>query len=159
MNPRRWSLLRNPLSMAGVAIGLVSLANIFLFTLIDIIAKTTNPYVGILAYRAAPAFLTLALILVVGGMWRARHRRVAEVPGEVSPYPCFDLNNRQCLITLLGFLALLAPADIGDLTQVAYTDCHTGAQSVSCAAVQYIVRGRKIHKFGSNLMSQLPTYR
>ncbi len=44
---RRW--LRNPISMAGVALSMVSAANIFLFVLIDLIAVRPSPYIGILA--------------------------------------------------------------------------------------------------------------
>ena len=41
-------LLRNPVSMAGVALAIVSAANIFLFFLIDLIAAHPSPYIGIL---------------------------------------------------------------------------------------------------------------
>ena len=43
-------LLRNPVSLAGVALGIVSVANIFIFFLIDQIATKPSPYIGILAY-------------------------------------------------------------------------------------------------------------
>src|SRR5580693_7855556 len=42
-------LLRNPVSLAGIALVIVSLANIFLFVIIDAIAIKPGPYVGILA--------------------------------------------------------------------------------------------------------------
>jgi len=42
-------LLRNPISLAGVALALVSIANIFIFFLIDQIATRPSPYIGILA--------------------------------------------------------------------------------------------------------------
>ena len=50
-------LLRNPISLAGIALALVSLANIFLFVVIDLIATKPSPYIGILAYMVSPAFL------------------------------------------------------------------------------------------------------
>ena len=49
-------LLRNPISLAGIALALVSLANIFLFVVIDLIATKPSPYIGILAYMVSPAF-------------------------------------------------------------------------------------------------------
>ena len=49
-------LLRNPISLAGVALAIVSIANIFIFFLIDQIALRPSPYVGILAYMVSPGF-------------------------------------------------------------------------------------------------------
>ncbi len=63
-------LLRNPISLAGVALALVSLGNIFLFSLIGLIAERPSPYIGILAYMVAPAFL-------IGGLLAHRYRSLA----------------------------------------------------------------------------------
>lgn len=107
MKTRLRVLLRNPLGLAGLALGLVSLGNIFLFTLIDFIGKSVNPYVGILAYMVAPGFLVLALILVVAGVLRERWRKAAESPDEFALYPRIDLNKREDRSAVFAFVAFL----------------------------------------------------
>src|SRR5208283_1537249 len=52
-------LMRNWISLAGLALAIVSLANIFLFVIIDAIATKASPYIGILAYMVSPGFLAL----------------------------------------------------------------------------------------------------
>ena len=68
-------LLRNPVSLAGVALALVSLGNIFLFSLIGFIAERPSPYIGILAYMVAPAFLICGLLFMAVGAWRERKKK------------------------------------------------------------------------------------
>ncbi|MGC2182527.1 MAG: hypothetical protein WA637_04525, partial [Terriglobales bacterium] len=75
--------LRNPISLAGMALAIVSLGNIFLFSLIGFIAERPSPYIGILAYMVAPAFLVCGLFLMVVGAWRARLKKAIEGAGEV----------------------------------------------------------------------------
>ena len=82
-------LLRDPISLAGVALGLVSLANIFLFVLIDAIAVRPSPYIGILAYMVSPAFLIIGILLIFAGIIIERRRKVA----ETAFYPRIDLND------------------------------------------------------------------
>ena len=101
-------LLNNPISMAGVALSLVSLANIFLFVLIDLIAKNPSPYIGILAYMIAPGFLVCGLLLIVVGAWRERGRASSTEPGEVPRYPRIDLNDPSQRSATLSFVAFLA---------------------------------------------------
>ncbi len=107
MKTRLRSFLHNPLSLAGAALGLVSLGNIFVFTLIDLIAKSVNPYIGILAYVVAPGFLILALILIAAGVWQERRRKASQSPGEVPPYPRIDLNSPESRTAVLEFIVFL----------------------------------------------------
>src|ERR1039458_7147786 len=58
------NLIRNPISLIGLALAAVALANIVLLVLIDVLASHSSPYIGILAYMVAPGFLVLGLILV-----------------------------------------------------------------------------------------------
>jgi len=130
-------LVRNRLSLAGIALGLVSLGNIVLFTLIGFIAGNSNPYIGILAYMVSPAFLILALVLIGAGVWQGRLRKAAELPAEVSPYPRVDLNDPHQRSAALGFMASLlifvVVSMAGSYKAYEYTDsvqfcgltCHT----------------------------------
>lgn len=68
------SLLRNWTSLIGMALMIASVFSFFFLFLMDSFAHGANPYVGVLTYMVAPAFLALGLFLsVVGVLWR-RHK-------------------------------------------------------------------------------------
>ncbi|HXY07698.1 MAG TPA: NapC/NirT family cytochrome c [Terriglobales bacterium] len=125
------------MSLAGLALGVVSLGNIVLFTLIALMSGATHPYVGILAYMVAPAFLMLALFLLGAGLWRERRLKAVELPAEVSRFPRLDLNDPRQRNAALGFLAFLlifvVVSMAGSYQAYQYTDsvqfcgltCHT----------------------------------
>jgi nitrate/TMAO reductase-like tetraheme cytochrome c subunit len=126
-------LLRDPISLAGVALGLVSLANIFLFVLIDAIALRPSPYIGILAYMVSPAFLILGILLIFTGIIVERRRKVP----ETAFYPRLDLNDptqRSAVISFTAFLLVFVMVSAaGSYKAYEYTDsvqfcgqlCHT----------------------------------
>jgi len=100
-------LLRNPVSLAGVALGIISLANIFLFVLIDAIAVKPSPYIGILASMVSPAFLILSLVIMLAGVLLERRKKVA----PTAFYPSVDLNDptqRSAVIAFTTFLVVFA---------------------------------------------------
>src|SRR3954469_19492875 len=86
-------LPRNPISMAGIAMALVALANILFLFLIDLISEKTSPYIGILGFMIMPAFLIAGLLLIVIGYWREKRGAAADAGGETSLYPRIDLND------------------------------------------------------------------
>jgi nitrate/TMAO reductase-like tetraheme cytochrome c subunit len=130
-------LLRNPISAAGVALSIVSLANIFIFVLIDFVAQHASPYVGILAYMVAPGFLIFGLLLIAVGAWWQRRKKSTEEPEEVPRYPRIDFNDpgqRHAAISLVSFLAIfVAISAAGSYKAYEFTDsvrfcgltCHT----------------------------------
>lgn len=99
-------LLRNPVSMAGVALAIVSAANIFLFFLIDLIATHPSPYIGILAYLVAPGFLICGFLLIGFGGMRER-RRIFKGEAADSEYPRLDLNDAATRSAALSFVVFL----------------------------------------------------
>jgi len=96
-------LLRNPVSLAGIALALVSLANIFLFVIIDLIATKPSPYIGILAYMVSPAFFGLGLLLILIGVLIERRKKVA----RTEFYPVIDLNDRAQRSAVISFVTFL----------------------------------------------------
>ncbi|HET9408089.1 MAG TPA: NapC/NirT family cytochrome c [Candidatus Sulfotelmatobacter sp.] len=126
-------LLRNPISLAGIALGIVSIANIFLFVLIDLIANRPSPYIGILAYMVSPGFLVLGFVLILVGVLLERRKKVA----PTAFYPRIDLNDpnqRSAVISFLVFLfAFVMVSAAGSYKAYEYTDsvqfcgqlCHT----------------------------------
>jgi len=100
-------LLRNPVSLAGVALGIVSIANIFIFVLIDNIAVKPSPYIGILAYMVSPGFLILGLLMMLAGALLERRKHIA----PSAFYPRVDLNDptqRGAVISFITFLVVFA---------------------------------------------------
>jgi NapC/NirT cytochrome c family, N-terminal region/Cytochrome c3 len=100
-------LLSNTISLAGVAMVLVSLANIFFLALIDLIAEKSSPYVGILGYMVMPAFLVGGLLLIAIGLWRQHAKKVSEAPEDIPRYPRIDLNDPNQRATVAFFLAFV----------------------------------------------------
>ena len=100
-------LLRNPISLAGIALAIISLANILLFVVIDQIATKASPYIGILAYMVSPAFLVFGLILMLVGILFERRKKVE----STDFYPRIDLNDpaqRSAVISFVTFLVVFA---------------------------------------------------
>ncbi|HET6179123.1 MAG TPA: NapC/NirT family cytochrome c [Candidatus Sulfotelmatobacter sp.] len=98
-------LMRNPVSLAGIALAIVSLANIFLFVLIDAIAVRPSAYIGILAYMVSPAFLILGLLMMLAGILLERRKKLA----PTDFYPRIDLNDptqRSAVISFTTFLVV-----------------------------------------------------
>jgi len=88
-----WQVLRNPISLTGAALALVSLGNIIFLFFIDLLSTTPSPYVGILAYMVAPGFLILGLLIIAAGAWWDAHKRRTQVPGQPLQYWRVDFND------------------------------------------------------------------
>jgi nitrate/TMAO reductase-like tetraheme cytochrome c subunit len=89
-NPARPSLLKNWLSMSGLVIVIGSLFSVLLLFMLDMLAHASNPYIGILTYFVAPAFLIFGLILTAIGAWRER-KKLGESAG-LLPKMVVDLS-------------------------------------------------------------------
>ena len=70
--PNSTRLIRNPLSLIGLALAAVAFVNIVFLFAIDVLSSHPSPYVGILAYMIAPGFLVVGLILVPTGIHLVR---------------------------------------------------------------------------------------
>ncbi len=119
-------LLRQPIGLAGVALAIVSVANVLLFFIIDVISARPSPYIGILAYMVAPGFLVFSLFLIGVGVWRARRKKSSEAPDEFPPYPKIDLNDpkqRGAVASFAGFLVtFVLISSIGSYKAYEYTE-------------------------------------
>ncbi len=137
----RWNRLRflvqNPISMIGLALSIVALANIVFLFLIDLISEKPSPYVGILAYMVAPGFLIAGLALTIIGMWRRRRQQVLGEPTEVARFPRIDLNDPHQRSTVVFFgtflIVCVMMSAVGSYNAYEFTDsvqfcgqlCHT----------------------------------
>lgn len=77
--PSRPSLLRNWVSLTGLVIVIGSLFSFFLLLLLDAMAHFSNPYLGILTYLVAPAFLIFGLVMTLIGALRERRKLGTDV--------------------------------------------------------------------------------
>src|SRR5438270_11400589 len=104
----RWvrSLTRNPVSLLGLAVSIVALANILFLFLIDFISERPSPYIGILGYMVMPGFLILGIILIIAGSFLQRRKRIVE--GQAQRYPCIDLNDPTQRSTVAFFASFVA---------------------------------------------------
>jgi nitrate/TMAO reductase-like tetraheme cytochrome c subunit len=79
---RRSSVFRNWLSLTGLVVVVGSFFSFFLLLLLDALAHFANPYIGILTYLVAPAFLVMGLMLALLGAF-LRHRQVLKTSGPL----------------------------------------------------------------------------
>ncbi len=89
--------------MTGLVVALGSLFAFILLFILDSFARFTNPYVGVLTYLVAPAFLLLGLLLVLVGVLIQRRRRVRALPA--LPALTIDLSRPRDRRILGFFLA------------------------------------------------------
>ncbi|HEY3930328.1 MAG TPA: NapC/NirT family cytochrome c [Candidatus Koribacter sp.] len=124
-------LVRNTISLLGMALAIVAAANILFLFLIDVMATHPNAYVGILAYMIMPGILVFGLALIPAGMLWERRRR-----GQIS-LPTLDLNSpqqRSSVAFVLSFVVVfLMLSAVGSYRAYEFTDsvqfcgelCHT----------------------------------
>lgn len=81
--PAKSRHFRNWLTYAGAVVALGSFFAFLLLFAIDLFRRTSNPYLGILAYVVAPGFLFLGLGLIgLGFWWQRRSEKRAGVPAS-----------------------------------------------------------------------------
>jgi nitrate/TMAO reductase-like tetraheme cytochrome c subunit len=87
----RLGIFRNWLSLAGILLMASALFAFVLLTLIDALAHVSNPYIGILTYLVAPAFLFMGMaITFLGIIWQRRKlRKAGKIPGI---FPAFQVD-------------------------------------------------------------------
>jgi nitrate/TMAO reductase-like tetraheme cytochrome c subunit len=118
-------LLRNPISIIGLALAAVALGNIVFLFFIDLTSTRSSPYVGILAYMVAPAFLVFGLALVLlGALYYRRKQR--EAAGVTSHYLRLDFSDpaqRGAVAFFLAFVVVFVGLSvIGSYRAYTFTD-------------------------------------
>jgi len=97
-------LVRNVVSLGGVALALICAVNILFLLVLDYFSP--SPYIGIFAFMIIPAILVCGLILIPIGMLLERRRRRRLTPGEIPRMPVLDLNSqhqRRLFASVLAF--------------------------------------------------------
>ena len=101
------SLLRNYITLSGLALAGIALANIIVLAIIDVTSDRPNPYTGLLAYMVLPAFLAIGLILAAVGIVRERHRRLVAIAGDPMHLK-IDLAHPKHQSRLVAFVSIVA---------------------------------------------------
>jgi hypothetical protein len=86
------SLIHNWISLAGIVLATSSFFAVACLIALDFFRGFKNPYVGILTYVVAPAFLIAGLLMISAGALWERHRRRKLEPGVIPALPRIDLN-------------------------------------------------------------------
>jgi nitrate/TMAO reductase-like tetraheme cytochrome c subunit len=117
-------LIANPISLIGLALAVVALGNVLFLFFIDLTSEHSSPYVGILAYMVAPAFLALGLILAVAGAFYTRRKRLAGA--GAAPYLRLDFSDasqRGALALFLAFIVVFVGLSVvGSYKAYTFTD-------------------------------------
>src|SRR5688500_10180276 len=102
--PKRPGAFHNWLSLAGF---IISAGGVFAFILlfaIDTFAHNGNPYMGLLAYVVAPAFMLLGLAIAFFGAWLHRKRLVKAGIHPDHPAISIDLTRKRDRHVLAGVI-------------------------------------------------------
>ena len=130
-------LIHNPISTVGVILATSSFFAALTLIAMDAARGFSNPYLGILTYLVAPAFLFGGLATTVLGIHVERRRRRRLAPGEVPRHLHVDFGNPRhqrafALWSVVAFVFLLVTA-IGSFRTYEFTEsvgfcgrtCHT----------------------------------
>ncbi len=98
---------RNPVTLLGALLAVVSFGGLVFFVLIDFMRREPGVYLGMLVYLALPAALVTGLLLIPAGIWWEVGRRAAAARrGEESPPALqLDFGNPRHLAGVLAFAA------------------------------------------------------
>src|SRR5690349_25081042 len=99
-------LIKNLLSLIGIAIALVAAANIAFLVFIDFMSQRPSPYIGIFAYMIIPGIMVFGLLMIPLGMLLERNRRRSKAPSVIPRFPRIDLNNpkqRASFVAVVAF--------------------------------------------------------
>jgi hypothetical protein len=131
------SLIHNWISTVGAILAASSFFAALTLIAIDAARGFANPYLGILTYLVAPAFLVGGLALIVAGLLVERRRRRRLAPAEVPKHLRIDFGNPRhrmafAIWTVVVFAFLLVTA-VGSYRTYNFTEsvtfcgrtCHT----------------------------------
>ncbi len=120
------SLFQNWLSWLGIILAGCSFSAILCLMLADLFSGFASPYMGIVIYMIAPAFLLLGLLLAIGGAILERRRRRSLAPGEIPQFPRIDLNiprhRKEFLIVIIVTFSFLLLTAMGSYRMYQFTE-------------------------------------
>ncbi len=123
---QRPSLLANWTSVAGAVLATAAFFAAASLIAIDAFRGFRNPYLGILTYLVAPAFLVAGILLVVLGAALERRRRRRLAPGAIPRFPRVDLNvardRRAVIVVSAAIIVFLLFTALGTYRTYQFTE-------------------------------------
>jgi len=115
----------NPVTLAGIAIAVVSLGLIFFLILLETMSGSPKPYMGIIAFVILPAIMIIGLLVSLVGVVREHRRARAGKPHGLH-LPQIDMNNprhrRAFVVFSAGTILLLLFSAFGSFKAYEHTD-------------------------------------
>jgi len=121
---RRPSVFRNWLSLTGSVVVIGSFFSFIFLLALDAMAHFSNPYVGILTYLVAPAFLALGVGMALVGAWNRRR----QLTRDTGPLPTIRIDltrprdRRLFGFFLVGSVVFLLVAAVGSYQTYHFTE-------------------------------------
>lgn len=119
-------LFRNAISLIGAALAATSLLTILFLFFVNVVTVQPSPYVGVLLFMVAPAFLIMGLGLILLGIILERRRRRRGKPGVLPRFPSLDLNvpaQRSAFAFFVSFaVVFLLISAVGSYRSYEFTD-------------------------------------
>jgi hypothetical protein len=131
------SLLRNYVSVVGMAIAIASFSAIAMLFLVEMTSEHEAPYLDIFIYLLLPSVMAFGMLVTVAGVLWERRRRRRLAPSEVPSFPILDLNDprrRRLFVVFTVFVFLFTfMSAFGSYRAYEYTEsvafcgtvCHT----------------------------------
>ena len=121
---RRPSLLQNWVSLSGLVIVIGGVFSLLLLFMLDIVGHFSNPYISILTWIVAPAFLVIGFVLVWIGMLREQHRRAGrESLVEAVQIDLSRPRDRRILVTfVISSLLFIMLSAVGSYNAFEFTE-------------------------------------
>ncbi len=129
--------LMNPVSLAGLIIGISGLISAVFLLVFDYLGHGENPYLGIFTFMVAPAAFIAGLMMTTMGALRMR-RQLRQTGAVGEPMPVINLNNpshfRTLVVSIVGGLMLIGVSAVGTYRAYHFTEsvsfCGTTCHSV-----------------------------
>lgn len=119
-------LTHNLVSLAGIIVAAGSLFAVILLFAMDFSGGGGSPYVGILTYMVAPAFLVGGLLAVAVGALIERRCRRKRSPSEIPRFPKLDLNDprqrRTTVVISVAAIVFLLLTAVGSYQTYHFTE-------------------------------------
>src|SRR5690349_6229759 len=121
--------VRNPISLAGVAIATAGAIVFLVLLALELSGQFTNPYAGLLVFVAVPAVFVICLLIIPIGA--IRQRRLIAEGRATDDWPVIDLRLPRTRSIIVG-VALITLVNVMIVSLAAYGAVHQMESNEFC---------------------------